>query len=303
VVGSGGSGGNSASWPGGNGTAGGSGSVSITWTDPAAPTVTTSAASSITQSSATLNGSISATNGSDATQHGFAYSTSSGLSTGVSTTTLGSKSGTGFFNQSIGSLSPSTTYYIRAYATNSTGTGYSSIQSFTTGDPVITLTKSATVAGNASVLGAVSKGSGTFVIDHPLDPRNTLLYHSFVESPDAKNMYDGIATLNDKGEATITLPSYFLALNTDIRYLGTPLGAPMPNLHLSQGVHRYFFGLFGTPVLTIAGGTPHGRVSWQVTGTRKDPFILAHPILVEVEKGPGELVEKGEYVCEECYAK
>jgi hypothetical protein len=166
----------------------------------------------------------------------------------------------------------------------------------------ITLTKSATVKGSASVLGALSKGSGTFVIDHPLDPANKLLYHSFVESPDAKNVYDGIATLDKNGEATIELPDYFLALNEDFRYLGTPIGEAMPGLHLSSEVKKRFLGLFGTPVIKIAGGEPNGRVSWQVTGIRHDPFIEANPIIPEVEKGPGQLVDKGMYVCEECYA-
>ncbi len=165
----------------------------------------------------------------------------------------------------------------------------------------ITITKNSTVTGSATVGGALSKGSGTFMIDHPLDPKNKLLYHSFVESPDVKNVYDGIATLDGKGEATIELPTYFLALNVDFRYLATPIASPMPNLYLASEVHPKFFGLFGTPVLGIAGGAAGGRVSWQVTGIRHDPFILAHPIMPEVDKGPGQLVDKGQYVCPECY--
>lgn len=164
-----------------------------------------------------------------------------------------------------------------------------------------TITDNTTVTGSASVLGAISKGSGSFVIDHPLDPKNKLLYHYFVESPDVKNIYDGIVSLDERGEATIELPAYFFALNKDFRYLATPLGEPMPNLHLSKEVHKRFFGLLGIPVLKIAGGVPDGRVSWQVSGVRHDPFILANPIIPEVEKGPDQAVDKGEYVCEECY--
>ncbi len=160
----------------------------------------------------------------------------------------------------------------------------------------INLTGNVTVTGNASVVGSVSKGSGTFVIDHPLDPKNMLLYHSFVESPDAKNIYDGVATLDKNGEAVIELPRYFLALNKDFRYLGTAIGQPMPNLHLGKVVRRYFFGLFGRIVFKISGGAPNGRVSWQVTGIRHDKYILANPIVPEVEKGPGQLVGKGECI-------
>jgi len=97
-----------------------------------APTVTTSTASSITQTTATLNGSISATGGEDATQHGFAYGTDSLLSSVIATTTEGVKVGTGSFTSAIASLTAGTTYYLRSYATNSGGTGYGSIESFIT---------------------------------------------------------------------------------------------------------------------------------------------------------------------------
>ena len=39
-------------------------------------------------------------------------------------------------------------------------------------------------------------------------------------------------------------------------------------------------------------------VSWQVTGIRQDPYILANPVINEVEKGPDELVDKGEFLFE-----
>lgn len=98
----------------------------------AAPAVTTTAASSITASGATLNGSITDTGGADAMEHGFAYSTDPSLSTGASTSTLGAFTGTGAFTDDLSSLSASTAYYYRAYVTNSAGTSYGSIQSFTT---------------------------------------------------------------------------------------------------------------------------------------------------------------------------
>jgi len=47
----------------------------------------------------------------------------------------------------------------------------------------ITITSDVSVTGDASIVGAISKGSGSFVIDHPLFPKERLLYHSFVESP------------------------------------------------------------------------------------------------------------------------
>ena len=156
-----------------------------------------------------------------------------------------------------------------------------------------TLLTEAVTTDLASVVGALAKGSGTFVIDHPLDPENKLLFHSFVESPDVKNIYDGVAELDSGGEATIELPWYFMELNEDYRYLATAIGEPMPNLYLKEGVKTNEF--------TIAGGVPGGRVSWQVTGVRHDPYILANPIIPEVEKSPNEIVNKGEYLSPELY--
>ena len=153
-----------------------------------------------------------------------------------------------------------------------------------------------TLSGNVKFLktldvqGALTKGSGTFVIDHPLDPKNKVLFHSFVESPDVKNIYDGIATLDDKGEAVISLPDYFDALNKDVRYQVKPLGAPMPNLYIKKEEHNNQF--------TVGGGSAGGKVSWQITGIRKDPYILAHPIIPEVLKGPGQIVNQGECIFE-----
>jgi len=61
--------------------------------------------------------------------------------------------------------------------------------------------------------GTLSKSAGSFKIDHPLDPDNKWLYHSFVESPDMMNVYNGNIVSDANGEATVTLPSYFEALN------------------------------------------------------------------------------------------
>jgi lysophospholipase L1-like esterase len=126
------------------------------------PTVTTTAASSITGTTTTLNGSITAINGADASQSGFAYGTSSDLSITIATTTLGAQTGTITFSSSVSSLSPYTTYYFRAYATNSAGTGYGTIQSFTTLDitaPTVSMTapaNSATVSGSSVSLAATA---------------------------------------------------------------------------------------------------------------------------------------------------
>lgn len=138
------------------------------------------------------------------------------------------------------------------------------------------------VSGNVAVSGTVTKGGGLFEIDHPLDPFHKVLRHSFVESPDMKNIYDGIAVLDARGEAVIQLPAYFEALNRDYRYQLMPLGMPAPGLYIKEKINNNRF--------MIAGGAPHGRVSWQVTGIRQDAYAREHPIVVEEKKAaPGYL--------------
>ncbi|KPL03678.1 MAG: hypothetical protein AMJ73_05825 [candidate division Zixibacteria bacterium SM1_73] len=74
----------------------------------------------------------------------------------------------------------------------------------------------------------MSKGGGGFKIDHPLDPQNKYLYHSFVESPDMKNVYDGVVVLDANGQAVVELPYYFGAVNKDFRYQLTCIGGFAP---------------------------------------------------------------------------
>ena len=117
---------------------GASGQIKITeFVDSAgctvAPTVVTDAASA-SIISGILNGTISATGGSNATERGFAWGTSSTLTNGGTATTSTTGSfGTGAFAQAVGGLRAGVTYYVRAYATNSAGTGYGDILNFTTG--------------------------------------------------------------------------------------------------------------------------------------------------------------------------
>lgn len=71
--------------------------------------------------------------------------------------------------------------------------------------------------GTRGVSGLVYSTEGA-AIDHPLDPENRTLSHSFVESPDMKNVYDGVVTTDAAGYATVELPDWFGALNRDFRY-------------------------------------------------------------------------------------
>jgi len=147
-------------------------------------------------------------------------------------------------------------------------------------------------AGNVNITGNVSKGSGSFKIDHPLDPANKYLSHSFVESPDMMNVYNGVVVLDARGSAWVDLPDYFQTLNSDYRYQLTSIGAPGPNLYIANEVSANRF--------RISGGKPHARVSWQVTGIRHDAYANANRIQVEEEKPANQ---RGTYLHPELFGE
>jgi hypothetical protein len=122
----------------------------------------------------------------------------------------------------------------------------------------------------------VSGGTKQFLIDHPLDPARKYLSHAAVESSDMKNIYDGLALLDESGEAVVELPKWFEALNKDFCYQLAPIGAPARDLYIAEKIHNNRF--------KIAGGSPGLEVSWQVTGKRQDGWAQAHPFTPEQEK-------------------
>ena len=144
--------------------------------------------------------------------------------------------------------------------------------------------------GDLAATGALIGASKNFKIDHPLDPTNKYLFHTSIESPDMKNIYDGVAVLDGNGEARVELPSYFEALNKDFRYQLTAIGAPGPNLYVAEEVSGNHF--------LIAGGKPGAKVSWQITGIRHDAWANANRSPVEVEKTENE---KGLYLHPEAF--
>jgi len=152
-------------------------------------------------------------------------------------------------------------------------------------------TNAARFDGNVVVTGTLSKSSGSFKIDHPLDPENKYLYHSFVESPDMMNIYNGNAVLDAKGEAVIVLPEWFEALNRDFRYQLTCIGG-FARVYVAEEISNNRF--------RVAGGKRGTKVSWQVTGIRRDAFAKRHPIRVEEEKPENE---RGYYLHPEAYGE
>jgi hypothetical protein len=126
--------------------------------------------------------------------------------------------------------------------------------------------------GNLGTSGNLVKAAGSFRIDHPLDPYDKYLSHSFVESPDMMNLYSGTVILDGAGTAVVELPAWFGALNHDFRYQLTCIGEAAP-VYIAEEIESNRF--------KIAGGHGSMKVSWQVIGTRRDPYAVANPIVVE----------------------
>ncbi|MDQ3704950.1 MAG: S-layer homology domain-containing protein [Chloroflexota bacterium] len=165
-------------------------------------------------------------------------------------------------------------YGVSASATGDFGTGIYASGTGTFGNAAI-FSGTTRVQGNLEVTGTCTGCTGPSKIDHPQDPANKYLYHSGVESPDMKTIYDGVAVLDAKGEAVVVLPSYFEALNRDFRYQLTTIGG-FAQVYVAEKVKGNRF--------KIAGGKPGMEVSWQVTGVRHDPYSEQYRTPVEEDK-------------------
>ncbi|MBU2019384.1 MAG: hypothetical protein KJ941_07045 [Bacteroidetes bacterium] len=144
-----------------------------------------------------------------------------------------------------------------------------------------------TITGNLNVTGNIAKGGGTFKIDHPLDPANKYLVHSFVESPEMMNIYTGNIVTDANGYATVEMPSYFEAANKDFRYQLTVIGT-FAQAIIKEKVQNNTF--------IIQTNQPNVEVSWSVTGVRADKYAVANRVEVEVDKDM-----KGTYIHPELY--
>ncbi|WP_179948680.1 autotransporter outer membrane beta-barrel domain-containing protein [Flavobacterium sediminis] len=148
-------------------------------------------------------------------------------------------------------------------------------------------TGNVTITGDLNVTGNIAKGGGTFKIDHPLDPENKYLIHSFVESPDMMNIYSGNATTDANGYVTVTLPRYFEAANKDFRYQLTTIGT-FAQAIIKEKIQNNKF--------VIQTNQPNVEVSWQITAVRADKFANENRIVPEKEKE-----FKGTYLHPELY--
>ena len=204
--------------------------------------------------------------------------------TGGASTGSGSTAGAGVFAKGGPSSGPNSEsgFGIFAIAGDATNGAMRGRAGSFQGD--VSISDSLTVGGNLDVQGAKH-----FKIDHPLDPENKYLYHASVESSEVLNLYSGNVVTNAKGEAMVTLPDWFAALNSDLRYQLTVIGT-FAQAIVAEKVKQNRF--------TIRTSAPNVEVSWQVTGVRSDPMIQKHPFRA-VEDKPAR--ERGTYLNPQAY--
>ena len=142
--------------------------------------------------------------------------------------------------------------------------------------------------GNVVITGTLDSNNfaGTFAskVDHPLDPANKYLNQSFIESAEMMTVQTGNVTTDANGEANVTLPDYFQAMNGDFRYQLTVVGQ-FAQAIVGQKIEGNRF--------TIKTDKPHVEVSWQVTGLRRDATTQASRKPVEELKPESE---RGHYL-------
>ena len=142
--------------------------------------------------------------------------------------------------------------------------------------------------GGLNVPGPVSKASGTWKIDHPLDPANKILRHGFVEAPEYVNIYRGVVRLVN-GKATVNIDEYFgmmfgtfWAVNTDI------MVSALQNQEGGTVVWPEGKMTGATLNITCADEACNDEIAWMVTGRRRDPYVLL--VDPNCERGTGRFI-------------
>jgi uncharacterized protein (TIGR02145 family) len=187
-------------------------------------TLTTTVASQITSTSARSGGSISANGGSDITERGVVYATTQNPTTSNTKVNAGT-TGIGTYIVNLTGLTSNTTYFVRAYAINSSGTAYGNEISFTTtGGSLATVTTSA--ATNVAITSASVGGNVTA---------------------------DGGATVTARGVCYGTSPNPTIA--NSVVNSGSGLGNFTSNLSGLSPATLYYARAFATN----AGGTAYGN--------------------------------------------
>ncbi|MCD6418673.1 hypothetical protein J7M00_07815, partial [bacterium] len=147
--------------------------------------------------------------------------------------------------------------------------------------------------GDVNIIGSLSKGGGSFLIDHPDDPLHKLLRHNFVESPENLCIYRGKVKLNKHGKAVVKMPDYFKSLTKEDEASINLTPAGKPFLTGAEWNDDY-------TAFTVYG-EPQREVYWTVYADRDDPVMhkLYHPVVED--KGDDKICPDDKLLYPEAY--
>ena len=245
------------------------------------PNVNTAAISDITQTTATVGGTVISDGNALVTSRGVVWNTTGSPTIGDNKSLDGS--GTGSFSSLLNSLSPNTTYYVRAYATNSVGTAYGDQIIFKTSpsDPTSILASPASVCVGSSTqltangvqgtvhwytesCGGMSIGTGSNII---VSPTATTTYYarnnngSFSSGCAAYTVVvNALPTANLSGNPTICVGS-----STDLNLALTGIG---------PWTVGYSDGTTSSTLNIAASDVTSGVYSWSVSPGSDKTYTL-----------------------------
>jgi hypothetical protein len=230
--------------------------------------ITTNTLSSITQNSASCGGNITTDGGSAVTSRGVCWSNTNSTPTTANSKTIDG-SGIGTFTSSLTSLSPGTTYYVRAYATNGVGTAYGATRTFTTSaatipSGIITIGASSITQNTASSGGTITSDGGAPITMKGVCWSSTSTLPTISNSN--TNNGSGINSFTSSLSGLTANTTYYVrayAINSiGIAYGNTVTFTTLPNLAVGQsyqgGIIAYIFVLGDSGY--IAGQT-HGLIA------------------------------------------
>lgn len=234
------------------------------------PTVTTSQVTNIKASSATCGGNVTDNGGYAITARGVCWSKTSSTPS-IQDSHTSEVADNGAFSSLMTNLEPASTYYVRAYATNSIGTGYGDVLAITTGNGLpIVETTTPTLANDSTIL------TGGNIIDdgeYPIISRG--ICYGQLPYPDLTNNYNHTTNGNGSGYFSST---FSIAVNSGVYYIrayatnanGTSYGNQLI-------IDRDYMAL---PTFLYNGHTykvapdPGGYISWDAANSYCDNLTL-----------------------------